>query len=368
VFKSARDKARTDVLNYSFELAIVFLLPVVIANPSVALPLSKGDRLEVSIPNEKYFAGVYQVNQNGSVEIPYLGSIPVAGLEPEEVQEKLSDLLTHEDFFPQGKLQLTVQILKWAPIQVSIAGEVFQPGLVLIHETEESVPETGIPPESRQVTGDYPLGRYLTNAIRAAGGILPTADLRQIVLKRGYQDKIVDLSGAFTGEPLEDIPLIAGDRIIVPSKGYQQPELVRPSQITPPGIKVLISNLTIPAASNANSSIGNQQEGVTFPYGARFSQAVIAANCAGGTPNTNASRRAMLVRVNGVTGETEVTERKVEDLLRNSTQDGGNPLLMPRDGVVCYDSSVTNTRDIFRTITDILSPFNPILLFRNLFR
>jgi polysaccharide export outer membrane protein len=192
--------------------------------------------------------------------------------------------------------------------------------------------------------------------------------VEQILLKRGEQETVVDLSGVFTGAPLEDIPLVAGDRILVPSKGYQQPELVRPSEITPPGIKVFISNLTIPAVSNASSAIGNQQEGITFPYGARFSQAVIAGNCAGGIPNTNASRKALLVRVNPITGETMIKERKVEDLLRNFENNEDNPLLMPRDGMVCYDSSITKTRDVFRTITDILSPLNPFLLLRNLFR
>ncbi|MDJ0574869.1 MAG: polysaccharide biosynthesis/export family protein [Xenococcaceae cyanobacterium MO_234.B1] len=53
-----------------------------------ALPLSPGDRLSVSIPNEKYFARTYEVNQNGELEIPLLGEVTVAGLEPIEVDLK----------------------------------------------------------------------------------------------------------------------------------------------------------------------------------------------------------------------------------------------------------------------------------------
>lgn len=348
---------------------LTFLLTsVLIIPPSHSLPLSKGDRLQISIPNERYFAGVYQVNQNGALEIPFVGSVPVVGLEPDQVQQRLSDLLIEKGFFPEGRLQLTIEILKWSPVQVSISGEVYQPGLILINNQNELIADANISREDQQITGDFPLGRFLTNAIRGAGGVLPTANVHEIVLRRGEQETIVDLSGVFTGQAVEDIPLISGDRIVVLPTGYVQPQIIRPSAITPPGIKVFISNLTIPATSNANAAIGNQQEGVSFPYGARLSQAVIAANCAGGIPDTNASRIAILARVDSLTGETSITERKVEDLLRHSHNDDDNPFLMARDGVVCYDSKVTSTRDVFRTISDILSPLNPLLIFRNLFR
>jgi polysaccharide export outer membrane protein len=165
--------------------------------------------------------------------------------------------------------------------------------------------------------------------------------------------QILDLSGVFTGEEVDDVPLIAGDRVVVPILAKQQNNLVRPSQITPPGIRVFLSNLTIPAPSNATGS--------SFPYGARFSQAVISANCLGGTFPTNSQRRAVLVRTDRQTGETEVFDRGIEQLIRDSTDDTNNPFLMPEDGVGCYDSTVTEARDVVRTITDILlTPFNLI--------
>ena len=326
--------------------------------PLQALPLSPGDRLEVSIPDDEYFTRVYEVDQDGNLGIPYLGSLAVAGLEPTEVKEKLSAALVEEGFFPAENLQLSVQIVQWGPVQVAVAGETFQPGLVVINLPDD-VPEPAISPNSRQVTGDYPTKRYLTSAIRAAGGILPTANVKEIRLRRGEQEMIIDLYGVFTGEPIEDIPLIAGDQIIVPTADRFQPELVRPSRITPPGIKVFVSNLTVPATSNAQSATGNRNEGISFPYGARFSQAVIAANCTGGIQATNASRKAILMRVNQLTGETTIIDRSIEDLIRDSSNDADNPLLMPRDGVACYDSAVTNIRDVFRTIGEILNPLNP---------
>jgi len=333
------------------------------ALPGIALPLSPGDRIEVSIPNDTYFARVYEVNQDGNLEIPYLGLLPVVGLEPLEVQTKLSETLIEKKFFPPNRLQLSVQVLIWAPVQVSVAGAVFQPGRILINDPYDPPAITSISTDSRQVTGSYPVRRYLTVAIKAAGGVLPTADLTQVKLVRNNQEQIVDLSGIFAGSPITDIPLIAGDQVVVPPSDRFQPELMRPSQITPPGIKVFVSNLTTPA-----TPVNNQQEGITFPYGARFSQAVISANCAGGIVATNADRNAILIRVDPLSGKTTVVERKVEDLLRNSTSNEDNPPLLPRDGVACYDSDMTNTRDIFRSIAEFLNPLNPLLLLLNFLR
>lgn len=331
------------------------------ASSSLALPLSPGDRLEVSIPNEAYFSRVYEVNENGDLEIPYLGSMAVVGVEPSQVENNLSQALVTKGFFPANTLQLTVQVIEWSPIQVNVAGELFQPGVVLINQPFYPE-ESAISPDSNQITGEFPYRRYLTDALQAAGGVLPTANIKQIHLIRNGQERILDLSGALTGESLENIPLIAGDRIIVPAAPAFQPELVRPSEITRPGIKVFVSNLTVPANSNATSAIGNKEEGIDFPYGSRFSQAVISTNCAGGTDATNAHRRAILVRVNRLTGETTHIDRGVEELMRNSRNDKDNPFLMPRDGVACYDSLVTNTRDVFQMLGEIFTPLD--LLFK----
>ncbi|MCC0179233.1 polysaccharide export protein [Waterburya agarophytonicola K14] len=327
------------------------------ASSSIALPLSPGDRVEVSIPQETYFSRVYEVNEEGNLEIPYLGTVAVAGLELDHVEDKLAYSLVNQGFFPPNTLQMTIQVIEWSPITVQVAGELFQPGAMQIN-LPYYPEESAVSPDANQITGEFPYRRYLTDALEAAGGVLPTANVKEIRLIRNGNEQIFDLSGALTGEPFENVPLISGDRIIVPAAERFQAELVRPSAITRPGIKVFVSNLTVPATSNATSAIGNTEEGITFPYGARFSQAVIATNCAGGTKSVNADRKAVLVRVDRLTGETNHLERGVEDLLRDSHNNDDNPLLMPRDGVACYDSKVTNIRDIFQTLGDIINPLN----------
>ncbi len=193
----------------------------------------------------------------------------------------------------------------------------------------------------------------MTAAILQAGGLKPTADIHNIRLIRGNQERVIDLSGVITGQPVPDIPLIAGDRIIVPHGDGVQNDLVRPSQITPTEIPVLVSNLTSPTAAN----LGKGGQIVKLEYGTRLSQAAIAAGCAGGSRSTNAKRKVALVRTDRLVGATSVVDRPVERLIKDAANDEENPFLMPQDGVVCYDSKVTNISNILRAVGTIFSPF-----------
>lgn len=328
-----------------------------LSQPCLGLPLSPGDRIKVAIPEGELFSGTYEVNLDGTLHIPYLKPLTIAGLESSQVEQSLKQTLIEQKLFNPKFVQVSVQVSEWAPIQVHVSGATFQPGRVLINQRSAEALA-----HSSQASGDYPPERFLTAAIQAAGGILPSADVRQIKLIRNGQESTIDLSGIFTGKPVQEIPLVAGDQIIVPDTGRFQNDLIRPSQISIPGVRVFLSNLTQPASSNAGASVNKDATG--FVYGSRLSQAVIGANCAGGSSDT-AKRRAVLVRTNRMTGKTEVFDRQVEDLLRKSTDDATNPFLMPDDGVACYDSKTTNLKGVAQVLGNIFTPFS--LLF-NLFK
>lgn len=338
------------------------------ALPGWALPLSPGDRVRVltpvddELPNESNFriSGLYEVNLDGTLQIPFLEPQPAAGLETSQIERRLSELLVQKGFFLPSNLQLSVRVAQWAPIQVTVAGETFFPGRVLINSLPDS--ERNVQPRPRvapdAVAGEYPPERYLSTALRVAGGLKPTADIRNIKLVRGTEERVIDLSGIINGQTVADVPLIAGDQVVVPKLALTQSELVRPSQVTPAQVGIFVSNLTSPNAR------GGQL--INVEYGTRFSQAIINAGCAGGTRATNAKRRVTLVQTDRTSGQTKVLDRPVEDLLRKSTSEADNPFLMPQDSVVCYDSSVTNATGILRLVSDIFSPFFLIQrLFRN---
>jgi hypothetical protein len=145
------------------------------------------------------------------------------------------------------------------------------------------------------------------------------------------------------GGDANDMALQAGDRIFVPSTGCFDPRLMHPGALTAPGIRVYMSNLTRPAASNASSAIG--KDTTSLPYGTRMLQALVTMNCVGGSA-INSGRRAVLISRNPMTGQSMVIQRAVEDLVRDADRDAWDPYLMPGDALACYDSRMSNFQDV----------------------
>jgi polysaccharide export outer membrane protein len=202
--------------------------------------------------------------------------------------------------------------------------------------------------------GDYASRRTLVEALRAASGIRPDAKLDQVIIIRNGWQLEVDMSGVLTGSSVTQLALIAGDRIVVPTTGCFQQQLMRPSQITPKGFRVFMSNLTV--TSEGNASGGSTSYSTSLPYGTRLLQAVVSANCVGGVQATNAARKVVLASKNPISGEFQVIERSIERLMRQAHLDQENPYLMPNDAIACYDSDITNLREAARTLGDVFAP------------
>ena len=324
-------------------------LPRWIAEPP---PLSPGDRLQVAVQNGDEFSGLFEVDIDGALKLPYLPSLSVAGQHTAEAEHAIADALVAAELFHAHRVAVSVRVQQWAPVQVHVSGAVFNPGLVSanVRSAEERAQK------SLQDSGDFPPERLLPAALRAAGGVRPDAAVNAVKLIRNGESHVVDLSSLMQGYPVAPVALMSGDTIIVPSTGHFNSILVAPSAITPPGIRVFLSNLTSPSSSNASSAVG--KHATSLPYGSRLLTAAISANCVGGTNTTNASRHVVLVRTDPMTGREEAIERPIHNLLRAPERNDVNPFVMPNDSVACYDSGITNLRDIARTLGDILLPFS----------
>ena len=314
------------------------------------LLLSPGDLVEVLIEDGEGFNGRYIVDNAGYVKLPIIGVISAGGATTNDLEKNIELELVRAQVFQPDSASVTIYVLNWSSIEVAVAGAVFQPGTVLINKKPTGIQNA----EHLEAYGDYSTTRLLSEAIRAASGIRPDAKLDQIILiRKGWQVQ-VDMTGMLTGELVTDYPLVAGDRVIVPSTGCFQNHLVRPSQIRPKGFRVFMSNLVDSAGDNASAGIGRYS--TSLPYGTRLLQAAVSANCIGGKQWTNAPRRVVLSSKNPITGETQVVERSVEDLMTMPNKSRINPYLMPNDAVACYDSNITNYRDIVKAITEIIIP------------
>lgn len=318
------------------------------------LTLSPGDMIEVYVENGEGFNGRYILNAKGAVNIPYIKAIHLQGLNVYQASEKIELALVRAGMFRATTVSMHIQVLEWAEIDVVVTGAVFEPGRKRINQKYK---ERHIN-EKMAAFGDYSSTRFLSEALRAASGIRPDAKLDQVILVRNGWQIEVDMGGFLSGKSVHDIPLIAGDQVVVPTTGCFQPQLVRPSQITPKGFRVFMSNLIDSAYSNANAAVGRYS--TNLPYGTRLLQAAVSANCVGGKQFTNAPRKVVLASINPMTGQHQVIERSVEELMRQAHNDIQNPYLMPNDAVACYDSDATNIRDVANFMMDLINPIKAL--------
>jgi polysaccharide biosynthesis/export protein len=310
---------------------------------------SPGDRVNILVPGSPEFAGDYAVNADGRIILPFTGEIDALGLTNTELSKRIETALIKAGVFKAEKFLISVRPVLYAPINITVAGAVFSPGRMIVNhiapadKTERAIAKFG----------DSPMDRFIATALRTAGGIRPDADISRITVRRGKQTFVLNWQGALTGAPVDDMPLIDGDHIQVPEAPCFQSALVRPSQITPPGIRLFLSNVTAPQFSAIAS---NTKDASSIPYGTRLLAGLVSANCVGGSRASNAARYAVLISRNPKTLETEVIQRSIEDMVLSPDRDTVNPFLMPDDAIACYDSAITDVREIASTIQSIMLP------------
>lgn len=313
--------------------------------------LGPGDRLLLSVSGDSdVLTGSYIIAANGHLAIESVLEIPAAGRSRVAVEQDMRSRLVAQGLVRDIAGNVRLALAETFGVQVSVSGAVFEPGLVRAGERAMEARATTV---GNPASGDFNPGRSLSTALRAAGGIRPDAAVDAVYLLRGDSYAIVDVTPAFTGGVPADPQLAAGDRIIVPSAGCFQEQLVRPSSVTAPGVRVYLSNLSRPAASNAASAIG--RDSTSFPYGARMLEGLVSANCVGGSA-LNAARRAVLISRNPINGRSIVIARHVEDLVRNADRDSLNPYLMPGDAIACYDSKAMTITDAVGIVGSLLAP------------
>jgi len=330
--------------------------------PTLSRPqslLSPGDALRLDIFDDKHFSGRYIVSQSGSISIPFLGKVEATGSTQDDLQTALVERFTRENYFRSDLLRLAVEVVEWAPAQISVAGAVHEPGQVVINAYPDTIRRREIELRSGAAT----VKRFVQHALVAAGGLRPDADLNNVFIRRGSELFRVPMHKHFSGHAVANVSLIAGDRLEVGSTGVFQEPLARPSAFTSPGFRVYLSNLTTPAANNASSSIG--RDSTRLPTGSRLSHAITSANCFGGTPIFNAPRRVKYVTRNPLTSIVTSHIYNVEEVMLRANETIHNPYLQPEDQLGCYESPIGVVREAARTAYDLVSPAIGIEILRD---
>ena len=91
--------------------------------PSKAYTLGPGDRLRVTVFNEKELSGEFDVDSVGKINMPLVGEIPVAKLTIAEVTNSIVDKL-NTGYLRDPKV--SIDVMNYRPF--FILGEVLKPG------------------------------------------------------------------------------------------------------------------------------------------------------------------------------------------------------------------------------------------------
>lgn len=150
--------------------------------------LRPGDVLDIVVYREKELSNKYLIDSRGFVQIPGLGVVQAAGLDPTQVKAALEESLRQRGF---ERPELSVQPL----VRVSVLGQVRTPGL-------------------------YPVdpGTSLLQLITLAGGPIENADLRKTRVVRDGRAYTVDLESALAGSSAGRIVLYSNDYVVVPRR------------------------------------------------------------------------------------------------------------------------------------------------------
>jgi polysaccharide biosynthesis/export protein len=230
-----------------------------------------------------------------------------------------------------------------SPPKVVVVGEVNRPGTYTVTGSGNTTNN------STQLTGTVALPT-VTNAIQAAAGIKPSADIRQIQLIRttrsGEQKIALNLFKLIEqGDSSQDIILQEGDRIFIPAAqnpSAKDVELVASSTFAPATIKVNV-------IGEAGIAGGSRD----VPSNTTLNQAILLA---GGFNNVRANKNEVdFIRLNP---NGTVTKRLIKLNFARGIDPENNPRLQNNDTIVIGRNNLTRIGDGFSTI---LTPFNGLL-------
>src|SRR5271165_3272137 len=124
---------------------------VSLPNPRPSTTVGSGDVFEVSVLGEKEIVKEYRVQPDGTIDFPYLDRVEVAGLEPQQIEERIKTGLVARKILTNP--QVTLVVKQYNSKKISVIGAVQKPG---------SLPWTE--------------GMKLIDAISLAGGLTPLAN------------------------------------------------------------------------------------------------------------------------------------------------------------------------------------------------
>ncbi len=161
--------------------------------PMESTTLGPGDLFQLQIVGEKDLPQEYQVASDGTVDLPYIQTLKVQGLEPQEVARLVRKTLIEKKILTDPSVVVSVK--EYNSKRITVLGQVQKPG-------------------------SFPLtpGMTLIQAISLSGGLTSIANKDRVNLTRrtktGTQTVVLSVDAITQGRS-QDFPLQAGDQLYI---------------------------------------------------------------------------------------------------------------------------------------------------------
>ncbi|MDX2244715.1 MAG: polysaccharide biosynthesis/export family protein [Leptolyngbyaceae cyanobacterium bins.302] len=321
-----------------------------------AYTLGAGDIVRVDIFDitpELALEQRYTILPDGTLNLPWVGSVPLAGLSLSQAANVLSQRFSR---FIRNPV-VTVSLLAPRPLKVGVIGEVNRPGSYIISVISNEVTQQSLNQRTASEGGNqWP---RVSQAIQTAGGITGLANLREVRIRRprvtGGEDIIaIDLWKFLSqGDLNQDILLRDGDTIVISRAttfDSEEATQIATSNFSPATISVsVVGEVSTPGTIQVRPNT-------------TINQAIMTA---GGFRGGRASRKNVdLIRLNP---NGTVSRRRLSiDLDQNMNEDR-NPRLFNNDIVVVNRTFIAGVNDFLVNAIGVpLTIFGGINGFRSL--
>lgn len=155
-------------------------LPVLSSAPDTsAYHLGPGDNLTIKVLGADELAGQYLVQDDGSIRMLMIGSVPAAGLTSGQLEQKIADRLKSSKSIVHPQVSVSVQIYR----PFYILGEVARPG--------------GYP---------YATGMRVLSAVAAAQGYTYRANQQFVIITRNGQETQAGVLSSIQPDDIVRVP------------------------------------------------------------------------------------------------------------------------------------------------------------------
>lgn len=189
--------------------------------------LGPGDLLRVSVFGSPELSGEVRVSESGNITYPLIGSLPVAGKSPAQVEAALVSAFADGGYLRQP--QVSVLVMEYRSQKVSVMGHVSKPGQYSLQSSSR-----------------------VLDVLAEAGGPVneEAADVATLMRKDGSRATI-DLVALFSGDAAQNHPVGGGDTLYVP----RAPQFYIYGEVQKPGMYKLERGMTVSRAITAGGGL-----------------------------------------------------------------------------------------------------------------